>query len=151
MLPLIAEVVALEELNEREGKHADGEVEAVSRELSAGEMIEAVVMLELADHFLEEPAPFVEVDDSLSVFFFLGNVGGNDPVVVLAVEEVTLIVTTGSFDNKTKGVGARPQSVDSFCELVVGPCAILVSPLFPGVFGDIVDGLHDSRVVVSGD
>jgi hypothetical protein len=148
---LIAEVVTLEELDEREGEHANGEVEAVSRELSTGKMIEAVLMLEFTDHFLEEPAPFVKVDDGLSVFFFLRNVGGNDPVVVLAVEEITLVVTMGSFDNKTKGVRAIPQGVDSLSELVVGPCAILVLPLFPGVFGDVVDGLHHSRVVASSD
>ena len=143
--------MTLEKLDECEGEHANGEVEAVGGELTAGKMIKAVVMLELADHLLEETALFVEVDDGLSVFFFLGNVRGNDPVVVLAVEEVTLIVTTGTFDNEAKGVGTRAESVDGFCELVVGPCAILVLPLFPVVFGDIGDGLHDCRVVVSGD
>ena len=104
MLPLIAEVVTLEELNEREGKHANGEVETVSSELSAGEMIESIVMLEFTDHLLEESALFVEVDDSLSILFFFREVGGNDPVVVVAVKEVTLIVTTRAFDDKTKGV-----------------------------------------------
>ena len=113
--------MTLEELNERESKHADGEVEAVSGELSAGKVIEAVVMLELADHLLEETALFVEVNDSLSISLFLRDVGGNDPVVVVAIEEIALVVTTGSFDNKAKGVRAIPQCVDGLSKLIVSP------------------------------
>jgi hypothetical protein len=151
LFPLIAEVVPLEGLNEREGEHANGEVEAGGGELSAGEVIEAVVMLELTDHLLEESSPFVKVNDGLSIFFFFGDIGGDDPVVVFAVEEITLVVKTRAFDNKAKGVRTITQSVDSLSDLVVGPCAIGVLPLFPGIFGDVVDGLHHSRVVVSGD
>jgi len=108
-------------------------------------------MLEFADHLLEEPAPLVKVNDGLSIFFFFGDIGGDDPVVVVAVEEIALVVTTRTFDNKAKGVRTMLQSVDSLSDLVVGPCAIGVLPLFPGVLGDVVDGLHHSRVVVSGD
>ena len=151
MPPLRTEVVTLEELNESEGEQADGEVEAVSGELPAGKMIEAVVMFEFADHFLEQSSVFVEVDDRLSLFLFLWNVGGNDPVVVFAVEEIALMVTTGTFHNETKGVGAIAECVDGLSELVIGSCAIGVSPLFPGVFWDVENGLHHSGVVISGD
>ena len=57
----------------------------------------------------------------MSIFFLLWDVGSNDPVVVLAVEEIALVVTTGAFDNKAKGVRAIPQRVDGLSKLIVSP------------------------------
>ena len=127
--------MTLEELDKGEGEHANGEVEAVGRELTTGEMIHAVVMLELADHLLEQSALFVKVDEGLSIFFLLGDVGSNDPVVVIAVEEIALIVATGSFDNKAKGMGTMAQCVWSLptgSQPECYPCFALVSRRFWG-------------------
>jgi len=144
VLPLRTEVVTLEELNERESKKANGEVEAIGSELAAGKVIKTVVVFEFPDHLLEQSPLLVEVDDGLGIFVFLWDVGGNDPIVVLTVEEVALVVTTGTLDDKAKGVGTGAEGVDGLGNVVVGLRSIDIMAVFPCVFGDVVDGLHHS-------
>ena len=120
MLPLRTEVVTLKELNESEGKEPDGEVKAVGRELATGEVIKAVVVLEFTDHLLEQSSLFVEVDDGLSILFFLGDVGGNNPVVLVPLEEIALVATPGTFDNQAKGFTAVAEGIVGLGNVVIG-------------------------------
>lgn len=99
LLPLIVEVVTLQQLHQREGEHTDGEVETVGGELSAREMIEPIVMFEFANHLLKLSAPIVEVNDGLSIFLLFGDIGGDDPIVVVAIEEITLMASSGTLDH----------------------------------------------------
>lgn len=90
-LPLRAKVVALQELDEREGKEPNRKVETIGAELAAREVVEIVVMFQFADEpFPARPAgghlsaAVVEVEHGLRIFFLDGNVGGDNPVVIVA-------------------------------------------------------------------
>ena len=54
-------------------------------------MIKVVVTLEFADESFHFAAPVVEVEDGVSVLFLERDIGGNDPVVVVTLEEVGLV------------------------------------------------------------
>ncbi len=101
-LPLITEIVALQQLNHCEGKNTDREVHIVGGKLSAGHVIEPVMMFEFSDHLLEFTTGVVEVDDRLWVLFFLWDVGGNGPVLVRTVEEIMLVCCQGGFCNQAE-------------------------------------------------
>ncbi len=93
-LPVCAKVVALQELDEREGKKTNRKVETVGRELSTGKVIKIVVMFQFADEPFHLTAAVVEVEHGLGVSFLDGNVGCDDPVVIVAVKEIGLVDTS---------------------------------------------------------
>ena len=64
-----------------------------STRLPAGDIDKIVAVSKFTDCLLEPSAPFKEVNDGLSVFLLLQDVRGNDPVVAIAVETITLTVT----------------------------------------------------------
>jgi len=147
LLPRGAEVVTLEQLHEREGEHADGEVETVGGELTARKMIQSIVMFEFADHFLELTTLVVEVHDRLGIFLLVGDIRGDDPVMVVALEEVILVATFGTFCYEAKGIRATLQGVNGLGNLIVGFGAIIKIPLCPSMVRDSGESVHHRRVV----
>ena len=132
-LPLRAKVVALQELDEREGKEPNRKVETIGGELAAREVVEIVVMFQFADEPFHLSAPVVEVEHGLRIFFLDGNVSCDDPVVIVAVKEIGLLAATRAFDDQSERFGSVVHRVDGFRSVIVGLCAIRISPLFPGI------------------
>jgi hypothetical protein len=139
--------VTLEQLHEREGEHADGEVETVGGELTARKMIQSIVMFEFADHFLELTTLVVEVHDRLGIFLLVGDIRGDDPVMVVALEEVILVATFGTFCYEAKGIRATLHGVNGLGNLIVGFGAIIKIPLCPSMVRDSGESVHHRRVV----
>lgn len=150
-LPVICEVVTLQQLHQREGQYTDGEVETVGRELSTWEMIEPIVGFELADHLLKLPALVVEVNDGLSIFLLFGDIGGDDPVVIVAVKEIGLMASSGPLDDQAEGLGRVLHRMNGLGDVIRGGGSIIIFPLFPGCFGDASDCCHHGHIMVSGD
>ena len=80
-LPIVGEVVTLQELNEGEGKKTNSKVEAVGSELPTRKMIKIVVMFQFADEAFHLATAIVEVENGLCIFFLDREVGCNDPVM----------------------------------------------------------------------
>ena len=97
--PVVAEIVTLQQLDEREGQQPNREVETVGAELSAREMIEIVVMFEFADEPLHLSALVVKMNDRVCGFFVFRKIGGNNPVAIVAVEEIGLVAVSFAFDD----------------------------------------------------
>ena len=97
--PVVAEIVTLQQLDEREGQQPNREVETVGGELSAREMIEIVVMFEFADEPLHLSALVVKMNDRVCGFFVFRKIGGNNPVAIVAVEEIRLVAVSFAFNN----------------------------------------------------
>ena len=86
--------------------------------------------------------------DGVGIHLPGGDIGGDDPVVVVAFEEVTLGSAQCAFDDQAEGFVGMIQDVERFSDIVVGPGAILGEPLFPGFFADFGERLHDGGVVI---
>lgn len=151
LLPFITEGVTLQQLNHCEGEYANGKVETIGRELTARKMIKSVVMLEFTNHLLKLATLVMEVDHGVSIFFFFGDIGGDDPVVVVAFEEIILVTSLDAFDHQPKGLFGLFHCVDGLRHLVVGFGAILKTSLFPSMLGDLHDSPHHGGIVVGGD
>ena len=63
--PVVAEIVTLQKLDERESKQPNRKVQTVGGELPTREMIEIVVMFEFANESLHLYASVVKVNDCL--------------------------------------------------------------------------------------
>src|SRR5271157_3596285 len=118
LLPFRSEVVALQELDKREGEDSNGEVQTISVKLTTGHMIETVVMFEFTDHLLELTTTVLKMNHRLCIFLVVGDVGRNDPVMVGTVKEIVLIVTPSTLCHQTKRACGLIQAVNRLSNLI---------------------------------